>query len=72
MTRTAAKHRSRVAGAAKFTSTQKKLHAALRSLFELLDLYSPIWYEKRFHDQAKAALEQAVENPPLKTLSTGR
>jgi hypothetical protein len=40
-------------------STQKTLHEALRSLFELLELYSPLWYEKRFHNQAKAALKRS-------------
>jgi len=35
-----------------------KLHEALRVLFELLELYSPVWYDERFHNQAKAALKR--------------
>ena len=38
---------------------RKELYEALRSLFDLLELYSPIWYHKRFHDQAKAALKHS-------------
>ena len=57
MTKRAAALGSRDAEVVKLRSTQKKLHEALRSLFELLELYSPIWYDKRFHDQAKAALK---------------
>jgi len=37
--------------------TQNKLHDALKSLFELLETYSPVWYEKRYHDKAKSALK---------------
>ena len=50
--------RSTEAEIIKLRSTQKNLYEALRSLFELLERYSPLWYDKRFHDQAKAALKQ--------------
>ena len=35
---------------------EQELYAALRVLFDLLELYSPRWYDERSHDQAKAAL----------------
>jgi hypothetical protein len=35
---------------------QTRLTAALTLLFDLLEEYSPLWYEKRHHDKAKAAL----------------
>jgi len=40
-------------------NTEKKLYKALKLLFELLELYSPPWYEKQVHDQAIAALKHA-------------
>jgi hypothetical protein len=39
------------------TEREKKLKGALKSLFELLEEYSPRWYTKEHHDQAVAALE---------------
>jgi hypothetical protein len=51
------KNGSRDAQVLKLRSTQEKLHEALSLLFELLELYSPIWYDKCFHDQAKVALK---------------
>jgi hypothetical protein len=42
----------------KLRNTQKTLHKALRLLFELLEEYSPMWYQKHNHDQAKTALER--------------
>jgi hypothetical protein len=42
----------------KLGNTQKTLHNALRLLFELLEEYSPMWYQKHNHDQAKTALER--------------
>ena len=39
--------------------TQNKLRNALRSLYELLETYSPPWYEKRYHDQAEQALRSS-------------
>ena len=41
---------------------QNRLHDALKVLFELLETYSPIWYEKRYHDQAKYALKVGAKN----------
>jgi len=42
----------------KLRNTQKALHNALRLLFELLEEYSPMWYQKHNNDQAKAALKR--------------
>ena len=42
----------------KLRNTQKTLHSALRLLFELLEEYSPLWYEKHNHDLAKVALKR--------------
>lgn len=57
MAKTTPKRGNTDAEVLKLKSTQRKLHEALSLLFELLELYSPIWYEKCFHDQAKAALK---------------
>jgi hypothetical protein len=35
---------------------ETRLYGALKSLFDLLENYGPIWYTKRYHDQAKTAL----------------
>jgi hypothetical protein len=35
---------------------QNRLHDGLKLLFELLEKYSPVWYKKHYHDQAKSAL----------------
>ena len=35
---------------------EQRLHAALSALFDLLELYSPRWYDERYHDQTEAAL----------------
>jgi hypothetical protein len=56
MTRAAIK-RGTEAEIARLRNTQQNLHEALRMLFRLLEIYSPVWYDKRFHDQAKAALK---------------
>src|SRR5262252_3309408 len=40
----------------KAIETQHRLHDALGSLFELLETYSPVWYEKHYRDQAESAL----------------
>jgi hypothetical protein len=49
----------------KLKNTQKTLHRALRLLFELIEEYSPLWYEKRYHDQAKAALTERARSAAL-------
>ena len=36
--------------------TETRLYAALKSLFDLLENYGPIWYTKHHHDKAKIAL----------------
>lgn len=36
--------------------TEYQLHDALKLLFELLEEYGPVWYEKKHHDQAQHAL----------------
>ena len=33
-----------------------RLYGALKSLFDLLESYGPVWYTKYYHDQAKTAL----------------
>lgn len=43
---------------------------ALKLLFELLEKYGPVWYEKRHHDQAKFSLDLVM--PPKLTLVSGR
>ena len=35
---------------------ENRLYGALKSLFNLLENYGPIWYTKHHHDQAKTAL----------------
>jgi hypothetical protein len=53
-----ANHKTLRAEVRKLRNTQRMLHKALRLLFELLEEYSPMWYDKYHHDQAKAALER--------------
>ena len=36
--------------------SETRLYAALKSLFDLLENYSPLWYTKHYHDKAKTAL----------------
>ena len=33
-----------------------RLYAALKSLFDLLENYGPVWYTKHHHDKARTAL----------------
>ena len=40
--------------------TQDRLHDALKLLFELLEKYAPVWYEKKHHDQAESALNLSL------------
>jgi hypothetical protein len=35
---------------------ETRLYGALKSLFDLLENYGPVWYTKGYHDQAKTAL----------------
>jgi hypothetical protein len=35
---------------------EDRLYGALKSLFDLLENYSPIWYTKHYHDKGKTAL----------------
>jgi len=42
----------------KLRGNERRLHNVLRLLFELLEEYSPPWYEKHHHDQAKVALKK--------------
>ena len=46
----------------KAIETQDRLYYALKLLFELLETYSPPWYEKKYHDQAKSALNVGDAN----------
>ena len=50
----------------KAIETQNSLHDVLRSLFELLEEYSPVWYKKPYHDQAKSALNLPLAKHKLK------
>jgi hypothetical protein len=36
--------------------TQNQLYTALKLVFDLLEDYSPLWYTKRYHDEAQSAL----------------
>jgi len=35
---------------------ETRLYGALKSLFVLVEDYSPVWYTKHYHDKAKTAL----------------
>jgi hypothetical protein len=35
---------------------ESRLYGALKSLFDLLEHYGPVWYTKHRHDKAKTAL----------------
>ena len=50
----------------KAIETQNRLHAELKLLFELLEKYSPVWYKKHYHDQAKSALNLPLAKRKLK------
>lgn len=45
--------------------TEYKLHDALKLLFELLEKYGPVWYEKKHHDQALYALNLTEKRKPV-------
>jgi hypothetical protein len=47
----------------KAIETQNRLHDTLKLLFELLEKYSPLWYEKHYHDQAEWALNLPLARP---------
>lgn len=49
----------------RLVETEYKLHDALKLLFELLEKYGPVWYEKRHHDQALYALNLPVKRKPV-------
>ena len=44
---------------------KEKLHDALKSLYELLEKYGPVWYQKRHHDQAEIALRLSERQKPI-------
>jgi hypothetical protein len=50
----------------KAIETQNRLHDELKLLFELLEEYSPVWYEKHYHDQAESALNLPLAKRKLK------
>jgi len=50
----------------KAIETQNKLHEALKLLFELLETYSPLWYEEHYHDQAESALNLPLAKRKVK------
>ena len=50
----------------KAIETQNRLHDVLKLLFELLEEYSPVWYEKHYHDQAESALNLPLAKRKLK------
>jgi hypothetical protein len=50
-------------------ATSNKLHYALQVLFELLEEYGPLWYQKQHHDLAKSALRLPVT--PKRTSTAG-
>lgn len=49
----------------RLVETEYKLHDALKLLFELLEKYGPVWYEKKHHDQALYALNLPVRRKPV-------
>jgi hypothetical protein len=58
--------RARVRELQKALETRNRLHDVLKLLFELLEKYSPVWYEKHYHDQAKSALNLPLAKRKLK------
>jgi hypothetical protein len=52
----------------KAIETHNRLHEALKLLFELLENYSPVWYEKHYHDQAESALKLPLAKRKLKLI----
>jgi hypothetical protein len=52
------------------TEAQNQLYSALKSLFELLEKYSPLWYKKKYQEEAKAALRLALAAHHFKFSST--
>lgn len=42
----------------KVVKMERSLHDALKVLFELLEEYGPVWYEKQHHDIAESALRR--------------
>jgi hypothetical protein len=48
----------------RLVETEYRLHDALKSLFELLEKYGPVWYEKKHHDQALYALNLPLTRKP--------
>jgi hypothetical protein len=49
----------------RLVETEYKLHDALKLLFELLEEYGPVWYEKKHHDQALSALNLPIKRKPV-------
>jgi hypothetical protein len=49
----------------RLVETEYKLHGALKLLFELLEEYGPVWYEKKHHDQAQYALNLPLARKPV-------
>jgi hypothetical protein len=50
----------------KAIETQNRLRDELKLLFELLEEYSPVWYEKHYHDRAESALNLPLAKLKLK------
>ena len=49
----------------RLAETEYRLHDALKVLFELLEKYGPVWYEKKHHDQAEYALSLPMMRKPI-------
>jgi hypothetical protein len=49
----------------RLVDTEYRLHDALKLLFELLEKYGPVWYEKKHHDQAEYALNLPIMRKPI-------
>ena len=45
--------------------TEETLHKALQSLYELLEQYGPVWYQKKHHDQARIALSLSARRKAI-------
>ena len=56
----------------RLVDTEYRLHDALKLLFELLETYGPVWYEKKHHDQAEYALSLPMTQKPVSATKSYR
>ena len=58
--------------ALRLVDTEYRLHDALKLLFDLLEKYGPVWYEKKHHDQAEYALNLPMMRKPISAAKSYR